>query len=74
MITKRIKPGQLFTVNGKVFRVRTTHFRSISDCDECRKVNGNPHTLDDCPARECNFYCSFVCGYGHHPQFIRNAK
>ena len=69
MLTKRFKPGQLFTVNSKVFRVRNTHFLS-EDCDECRKVNNNLR----CVADKGGFLCTRVCGYGHYPQFIRNAK
>lgn len=72
MLTKRLKPGQLFTASGKVFRVRNTHFMSGEDCNECRKVNGNPRCI--CIADKGGFLCSTVCGYGHYPQFIRNAK
>lgn len=68
MLTKRLKPGQLFTTRGKVFRVRNTHFM-LDDCSACRKVNGN-----FCMADRGGFLCSTVCGYGHYPQFIRNAK
>lgn len=73
MLTKRLKPGQLFTANGKVFRVRNTHLLSgviYDDCHKCVKVNNN-----FCIAEfKGGFPCSTVCGYGHYPQFIRNAK
>lgn len=82
MLTKRLKPGQLFTANGKVFRVRNTSLekenskRLGDECDECRKVNGTWCCHDDsrCIAYKGKFLCSTVCGYGHYPQFIRNAK
>lgn len=67
MLTKRLKPGQLFTANNKVFRVRNTNLGS--DCNKCRRVNNN-----HCIADKGDFLCSTVCGYGHYPQFIRNAK
>lgn len=72
MLTKRFKPGQLFTVNGKVFRVRNTHFLSKDDCGECRRVNNDSHSI--CMADKGGFLCTRVCGYGHYPQFIRNTK
>jgi hypothetical protein len=68
MLTKRLKPGQLFTANGKVFRIRNSHF--MADCDVCRRVNNDFR----CMADKGGFLCSTVCGYGHYPQFIRNAK
>lgn len=72
MLTKRLKPGQLFTASGKVFRVRNTHLLSEANCDDCHeciRVNNN-----FCIADKGGFLCSTVCGYGHYPQFIRNAK
>lgn len=68
MLTKRIKPGQLFTASGKVFRVRKTNLKSRDECAECRIANGGSDCMAD------NFLCITVCGYGHYPQFICNTK
>ena len=80
MLTKRLKPGQLFTANGKVFRVRNAK----SDCDECIAANNNRISYSYstifcvsytfCIAGAGKFDCLKVCGIGHYPQFIRNAK
>lgn len=71
MLTKRLKPGQLFTAKGKVFRVRNTNLESIAaDCIECMRVNDSLF----CMADKGGFLCTTVCGYKHYPQFIRNAK
>lgn len=68
MLTKRLKPGQLFTANGKVFRVRNAKLET--DCEVCQAINNNNH----CIAQTEGFQCIIVCGVRHYPQFIRNVK
>ena len=64
MLTKSLKPGQIFTANKHIYKV--TKFEKSRRCATCRETNA-PHF---CAAQEDGFICAQVCGWGYYPKLL----
>lgn len=62
----RLKPGQLFTCNKKVYRVSKRCANLVRTCDMCREHNGIPPCKEN-PLLEC----LYMCGLEMFPETIK---